>query len=424
MFYKLLAFGLFFLAFDSCIISPQGKEINISWQDSLSIEDNIAKNAVILQGSNDLYFLDKIAKDRSVIMLGEAGHGDSISTNVKIQILSYLFDKGFRSVAFEGYPFLSCYVLSNKKFNSMTKDWTYDMKGQEVFQGIQYFSNKNLKVWGIDVYGGFYDVDAAKIILNKYIEKYNFLIDWNKLKNYYNRKFINIEKLDSNHFPSVSEQVELGRMIDSISNFTRYLIYKEGKNNDLSAILQWIRNVNTNYSVNKLFEDEVDIFCNTEKTTLPFRNRDTQMAENILWITEHYTNEKFTVWTANYHAVKDISQTLFPSDSLMYFIHQCAAEGVYNKLGDKFYSLAFTSFNYRNNKDNEGLLESSIAKETKNASFAFIDFERLRFEDGYRDKEFESSIIKKKKGKWLYMFDGIYYTRDEYLFKEFEKYEK
>ena len=88
MFYNLLVFGLFFLAFDSCIISPQGKEINISWQDSLSIEDNIAKNAVILQGSNDLYFLDKIAKDRSVIMLGEAGHGDSISTNVKIQMLS------------------------------------------------------------------------------------------------------------------------------------------------------------------------------------------------------------------------------------------------------------------------------------------------------------------------------------------------
>lgn len=424
MFYKLGVYFLFILVFNSCNDFLQSKEIKNSWLDSLSVEDNIAKNAIILQSSNDLKFLDKISKKRSVIMLGEAGHGDSVSTSVKINIVSYLYNKGFKSIAFEGYPFLSCYVLSNNEFNSMTKKWTYDKDGQEIYRGVKYFSNKNLKVWGIDVYGGFYDVDAAKIILNKYIDKYNYSIDWDKLKVYYNRKFIYFSKQDSNHYLSVGEQVELGRMIDSISNFTRYIIYKEGINNDLSAILQWIRNVNTNNSVNKLFEDKVDIFNNTKTTTLPFRNRDTQMSENILWIAEHYTNERFTVWTANYHAVKDISQTLYPSDSLMYSIHQCAAEGVYNRLGDKFYSLAFTSLNYRYDTNSAGLLERSIAKVANNASFAFIDFESLRFEDGYRDKEFESSVIKKKQGKWLYMYDGIYYIKDEYLLTEFEKYEK
>lgn len=109
--------------------------------------------------------------------------------------------------------------------------------------------------------------------------------------------------------------------------------------------MQWIRNINANFSFIKLFEDNIDIYHNIPITTLPFRNRDSQIADNILWQTEYFPKEKFTVWIANYHGVKDISQTINPTDSLLYYIHQCAAEGVYNKLGDKVYSLAFTSLN-------------------------------------------------------------------------------
>ena len=78
------------------------------------------------------------------------------------------------------------------------------------------------------------------------------------------------------------------------------------------------------------------------------------------------------------------------------------------------YSLAFTTLNYIDHEDvPAGLLEKAIAKETNNAPYAFIDFEPLRFADGFRDKEFEAAMIKKKSGKWLYIFDGIYYIRDQ-----------
>jgi hypothetical protein len=203
------------------------------------------------------------------------------------------------------------------------------------------------------------------------------------------------------------------RMIDAISNYALYQIHKKGKTNDLSAIMQWIRNVNTNWSSIKVFEDR-KFLNDIPSITLPLRNRDSQIAENILWITEHFPEEKFIVDCASYHGAKDISQTMHPSDSVLYYIHQCAGEGVYNKLGDKMYSMAFTSLNRFGYEDYPpGLLEETIAKQTNDAPYAFIDFEPLRFADGFRDKEFDAAMIGKKKGKWLYIFDGIYYIREQ-----------
>jgi len=140
------------------------------------------------------------------------------------------------------------------------------------------------------------------------------------------------------------------------------------------------------------------------------RNRDSQMAENINWIMENYPDEKLIVWCANLHAAKDISQTRYPTDSLLYFNFQSTGEALYTRHGNKMYCLAFTSLG---KEEENGALEKAIVDITNNAPYAFVDFESLRFADGYRDKAFESNVIGKKQGKWLYIFDGIYYIRDE-----------
>ena len=412
--------------FVSCNISQNSEEQDQHWDNKLSAEENIASHALAFQSDSVFPFLDELAKTRSVIILGEAGHGDATTMGVKRNMISYLSTKGIKAVAFEGYPFLSCYIFSNKEYSSFTKEWqpesgTKSTWAQEMFHEIRYFLDNNIKVIGIDVYAGFYDIDAAQIILNKYQKEDPFQMDWKKLKDYYYRKFIYPVYVNQISTISVSEQVELMQMINSISNYTHYLIHKKGKTTDFGALLQWIRNINANFSFIKLFEDNIDIYHNIPITTLPFRNRDSQIADNILWQTEYFPKEKFTVWIANYHGVKDISQTINPTDSLLYYIHQCAAEGVYNKLGDKVYSLAFTSLNCIGNDNFEtGALESAIAKQTGDAPFAFIDFESLRFADGYRDKEFEAAMIKKKRGKWLYMFDGIYYIKNQQVLPGFD----
>ncbi|GHV23917.1 hypothetical protein FACS1894174_10120 [Bacteroidia bacterium] len=231
-----------------------------------------------------------------------------------------------------------------------------------------------------------------------------------KLKILYFRKFVQVKYLGCPECPageiSIDEQYDLMRMIDSISNYTRYLISLNGATIELKLILQWIRNLNTAFS----YVDYSGIW-EVSKTVFPYRNRDSQMAENINWIIENFPEEKFTVWCANFHGAKDISQTRYPTDSLLYFAFQSMGETVCSLHGDKIYSLAFTSLDPSPEK--RGNLETEISETTGNAPYAFINFEPLRFADGYRDKEFESNVIMKKRGKWLYIFDGLYYIRDQ-----------
>jgi len=179
----------------------------------------------------------------------------------------------------------------------------------------------------------------------------------------------------------------------------------KGTNMDLKVIMQWIRNLNMAFSYVKYA-----YLTDGSGANLTNRNRDYQMAENINWIIKNFPKERFTVWTANFHGAKDISQTQHQRDSLLYFSFQSMAETLYAEHGNKIYSLAFTSLE----EDRwRGRLEMEIANATENAPFAFINFEPLRFADGYRDKEFESNVIGKKSGKWLNIFDGLYYIRDQ-----------
>jgi hypothetical protein len=351
-------------------------------------------------------------KNRSVLFLGEAGHYDTATTQIKVNMISYLNDKGVHSALFEITPFISSYVFSCPEYDNFTKDWQIQSffsmwLGHQPFQSLfEKIKKRQITVFGIDSHAGFHDIRAVRAILHKYTTNEPFILDWDKLDRYY------IDRLVLGKEMPEKEQFEMMQMIDSISTYTQYLINKKGKNMDLESLIQWQRNINTMFSYNLYvvpYEDSIwDESFNMRNIELSIRNRDSQMAENILWMTEHFPNEKFTVWSASYHGAKDISLTMHPKDSLLYFIQQCAGEGVYNKLGDKFYSLAITSL--QDNSDNPiELLEDAISKQTNDAPYAFIDFVPLRYADGFRDKEFGASMIKKKRGKWLYIFDGIYY---------------
>jgi len=93
--------------FVSCNISQNSEEQDQHWDNKLSAEENIASHALAFQSDSVFPFLDELAKTRSVIILGEAGHGDATTMGVKRNMISYLSTKGIKAVAFEGYPFLS-----------------------------------------------------------------------------------------------------------------------------------------------------------------------------------------------------------------------------------------------------------------------------------------------------------------------------
>lgn len=411
MAYKLL-FLVLLAIFSSCDSTNEKKTIS-SWNDNLTVEQNIANNAIMFQTDNEFPFLDEIANTKTVIVLGEQDHYDLTTSEVKTNMIKYLQTKGHKYVGLESLSFMSGYLFSNPDYVETTKNWKIEhmwspvwVKQKSCQPLISAINNKKIKVWGIDSFVNRYDIPAVKAILDKYSSTtLQIDIDWERLEDLYKRKFFHFERSGD------SEQYELMRIIDSIVNYTEYLIgiNKETKT-DLLAIIQWVRNINTQFSGTEI-EPSMDLIF-----SLANRNRDNQMAENIVWLTEHFPNEKLSIWCANFHGAKDISQTTYPTDSLLYLNMQTMGESVSNKLRGKLYSLAFTSLNYNNNE--KGVLESEISRTTNNAPFAFIDFESLRFVDGYRDKEFDCSIIKKKQGKWSYIFDGIYYIRDQETFKD------
>lgn len=132
------------------------------------------------------------------------------------------------------------------------------------------------------------------------------------------------------------------------------------------------------------------------------------MAENVLWYAKNFPDEKFLMWFANYHGTKDISQTLFKSDSLFYFDFQSMGEALYNELGPKLYSLATIHCPAPMGDSVKGKFEVELMRTTPKGEAAFVDFEPLRYAEGYRDQSFECEAIMRKDGRWLHIFDGVY----------------
>ena len=93
----------------------------------------------------------------------------------------------------------------------------------------------------------------------------------------------------------------------------------------------------------------------------------------------------------------------------MYFQTKFMGEYLAEYLREDLYSLAFTS--YYGDPNTCGVLEQELYQ--KNMQYGFIDFKSLRFKEDFFDKSFNSNIIRKKDGKWMYIWDGVYFIRDQ-----------
>ena len=420
---KRMKYFVFIFSVFLCACSSPNESF-IPWDNNLSTEQNIAKNAIPLENNDDFTFLDNIVRDRSIIILGEEGHADNTTIITKIKIINYLKNKGFNSIAFEGNSLLPTYVKQNSDYSKFAENWKVipfssstekQLHDNKLYQSfIEAIKERKIKIWGMDYEGGYSDIDIVKTMLDKYSNQELLSIDWEKLRELYVSKFVPWRQTSKKSGKiSATEQYELMRMIDAISNYTQFLMYSEGKTEELKVIMQWIRNLNTLFSaIEVLLDTRKALESKISQIALDLRNRDIQMAENIDWIVKNFPEEKLIVWTANFHGAKDISQTRYPTDSLFYLNFQSMGEFLATTHGNKMYSLAFSSLNHSENSESGGL-EIEIANVTGDAPNAFINFEPLRFADGYRDKEFESNVIMKKQGKWLYIFDGLYYIRDQ-----------
>ncbi|MDR0835929.1 MAG: hypothetical protein LBN11_05045, partial [Tannerella sp.] len=161
------------------------------WNNSLSVEENIAAQALAFDNDSTFPFLDEIMKNRSVLFLGEGSHSDMATIQIKVNMVEYLDNKDIHSVLFEMAPFISSYVFSCPDYDDFTKDWNIQSffgmwLGIKPFQPLfEKIKNRQIKVFGIDSHAGIDDIKAAQAILHKYSLNEPFDLDWSKLDKYY-----------------------------------------------------------------------------------------------------------------------------------------------------------------------------------------------------------------------------------------------
>lgn len=314
-----IAFCLFLLI--ACRDNHSDKAV--VWDAKVTLEKNIASNADYLANDSLFPFLDDIIRKHDVIILGEASHYDSSVFVTKTKMVKYLMNKGITTMVSEAVPFLTTYVMDNPAYKEVTKNWekayywsVWDANPhcQEVLEIIK---QRKLKFWGMDCYVDPYDAQAVQAILNKYKAEKSLQMDWQRLSSLLVRSFRH-DLYGRFEDTLESEYINFMERINTIANYTHYLISIYGETTDLSALLQWIRIVNSEFGMCAINVDSIPV---EQRLIVGSRIRDLQMAENTKWWVDHFPNEKFMLWAANFHGAKDISQTVY-NNSLDYYKYQ------------------------------------------------------------------------------------------------------
>ncbi|MDR1098765.1 MAG: erythromycin esterase family protein [Tannerella sp.] len=376
--------------------------------DSLTLEQNIARNAITFRTNDSFPFLDEVARTKSIIIIGEQNHYGPVTRKTRAKMFLYLKKKGVTALAVEGGTFLACYLISNPDYKEITEKW--DMRAflyglpeeDEEIKFIEMIKKQEIKLFGMDIWITRYDIEAARAILEKYSD-FKPDINW--------KQIINIVGYGLRPYTyELKNEREYMDVILKIYNFTELLISKKGANRDLLAVKQWIENVKSHFYYTKVKGPYKD------STDAKMRARDTQMAENVIWLHDHFPAKQLVVFCENGHGMKSTFQQNTGSfDPLWYDHFQFAGDCLYNKFGNKVYSLAFTALNLQV-LGGAGMLEKEIAAMNSDPPFAFIDFRETRFDLKYRDREFDSSVnlmAGRAPGRWLNVYDGIYYIKEE-----------
>ena len=408
---KIRIISLLFSLLCATTWGQQQGDRGILWADTLSTAANIARNAVAMQDDEQWDFIEEIVKEKSIIVLGEQMHFDITSTTARIGLLRKLHECGFTTLVFEMAPMLSGYAFGRlpSGIRITTEELLYYspwlMDRESIAPILQMLDSGYFKFFGMDCDIVFSDFLVAKKILDGYPQTDDLTIPWFQL----HRLWAQLQS--HSHDPesiTSGELFEYISILNQIRNRVDCLIDQYGMTTDFSAIKQWLRNMDRNFFD---FSSRLKyrVFGGL-LGSMRVQIRDNAMAENVLWYRKHFPDEKLIIWCANLHAVKDASQIM--DCELNDYYHNLLTENLYHELGNEVYSIAITSLN-RSDLQQPGELERQIAHFTRDAPYAFINCERLRWLDGYRTAVFEfPEVGKRKNGHWLNIVDGIYYIRD------------
>ena len=390
-----------------------------------SIESQLSdKFTTYNEYSESFETLADFVKDKRIVILGECGHGDGRTFEIKSEIVRYLDSVGDYTLILEGMnPFDGAILnkelpvlIINKSGLNIQNCW-YGLWSQtkEAAELADAMDKNKIDFYGMDVQPSYCSYFQIAYLKNLF---YSDSIMKQGLFDYNWEKLLDIDR-------------KLHQYNDSLINESDYPYY------DSSLLAMRTKLSDNDVSFNKdavlLLIDNMLSFSHQAKCGFSITCdscidrgimiRDRQMADNVAWYINHHPEKKIIIWAANFHGAKDISQIKYGKepDPELYEKYTLLGEHLANMFPNQVYSIAFTSgggeVGYFNQDESYPIQPDSTSVEfalrQRGINYGFLDFGS---HPEFEDIPFHSILLgyHNKIGKWVKSFDAIFYIKEQH----------
>ncbi len=356
-------------------------------------------------------------KDKRIVILGEAGHADGKTFEIKSKLIEFLNANNEYDVVLEGMGFLDGAVLQgvlpplciDSNYLDVANAW-YGLWSQtkEAAPLVEAMRSGKVRYWGMDCNPSLGDYFLIPYLLASSPSVSNVLggSAFDSLMAIHDRMMGMDTTLTHNELDYFDSKMNQARKaLEEETDLEKKAILDMTIDNAL-AFLGQLRLGFTDW-------DAVNAGINI---------RDRQMAENVEWYLNRFPDRKVIIWTANFHGAKKIDQIMYGKEPEpdLYKKFVLLGEHLENAFPGQVYSLAFTSgdgstgFFYAN--DSTAIMPDSTSMEfrlnQRGMEYGFCDLSQKK---DWADMVFNSIVFGDcKLGNWARVFDGIFYLKENH----------
>ena len=357
-------------------------------------------------------------KDKRIVILGEAGHADGKTFEIKSKLIEYLNADNEYDVVLEGIGFLDGAVLQgvlpslciDSNYLDVANAWNpLWSQTKEASSLVNAMRSGKVRYWGMDCQPSLSDYFLIPYLLASSPNVTSVLGGnaFDSLMHIHDRMMSMDTTLTHNELD----------YFDSKMSQTRKALKGETDLEKKAILDMTIDNV-------LAFSGQVRLgFTEWDAQNEGINIRDRQMAENVIWYLNHFPERKVIIWTANFHGAKQINQINYGKepDPKLYNKYVLCGEHLEKAFPGQMYSLAFTSgggsegYFYMN--DSTAIVPNSTSMEfqlrQRGLEYGFCDLSQRK---DWTDLIFNSIILGYdcKLGRWAKAFDGIFYLKENH----------
>ena len=357
-------------------------------------------------------------KDKHIVILGEAGHADGRTFEIKSELIEYLNADNEYDVILEGMGFLDGAVLQSvlpplcidsnylDVANAWNPLWSQTKEASSLVEAMR---SGKVRYWGMDCNPSLSDYFLIPYLMASSPSVSSVLGEcvFDSLMPIHDRMMsmdTTLAHKELDYFDSKMNQAR--KALEEETDLEKKAILDMAIDNALA------------------FSEQVRLgFTEWDAQNEGINIRDRQMAENVTWYLNHFPERKVILWTANFHGAKHINQINYGKepDPDLYNKYVLCGEHLEKAFPKQLYSLAFTSGGgsegYFYATDSTAIVPDSTSMEFQlNQSGMEYGFCDLSQRKDWTDMVFNSIILGYdcKPGKWAQVFDGVFYLKENH----------